>query len=100
MSGAQNDEDYVGMPSQDRRQGLDDIFDALVGRQQAESQQHVLSLDPKMILMKARIDKGHVGNSVRDEIDFLLGNVVNLAQEIGAAAAHDHQAVRQSGQLV
>src|SRR5438552_2209358 len=100
MGGAQNDEDHVGMPSQDRRQGLDDILNALVGRQQAESQQHVLSFDPKMILVKAGIDKGHVGNSMRDEGDFFFGNVVNFAQEIGAAAAHDHQAVRQSGQLV
>ena len=100
VSGPQNDVDHVGMACQDRRQGLDDIFDALVGRQQAECQEHELPFDPKMVLVKARVDKRHIGNSVRNKVDLFLGNVINIAEETGPAMAHDHQAVRQGGQLV
>ena len=100
MSRPQHDENHVGKASQDRRQGLDHVLDALVRRQQTEREQHELSFDPKMVFVKARIDKRHVGNSMRNEIDFFFGNVVNFSKEIFPPLAHHDQSVRQSRQLL
>ena len=100
VSRSQDDENHVGKSRQNRRQGFNDVLNALVRRQQAEGEQHVLSFDSKMVLVKARIDKRHIGNSMRNEIDFFIGNVVNFSKEIFPPLAHHHQSVRQSRQLV
>ena len=54
-------------------QGAQDIFDALVRREQAEGEEHVLALDAELVLVKIGIDEGQVGNAVGDDVDFFLG---------------------------
>ena len=69
MRGADDEIDHVGVLGEDRRQGRDDILDAFVGGQQAEAEQDVFAFDAEQILMKARVDEGHIGNAVRNQID-------------------------------
>jgi len=88
---AEDDVDDVGVLFQDGRQGLDDRLDALVGRQQAEGQEHSLALHAKVVLVEARVNEGHVGDAVgnlvrRDAIDAL--------QKARAALAHDDNPLR------
>ena len=45
MRGAEDDVDRVGMAREDRGQRVDDVLDALVGREQAEGQNHGLAVD-------------------------------------------------------
>src|SRR5438270_4478270 len=47
--------------------------------------------------MKTRVDKGHIGNAVRNEVDFFLRHAVNLMQELRAARAHYYQSIGQAG---
>ncbi len=87
---AEDDVDDFGMLLQNGRQGFDDRFDALVGRQQAERQQHRLALDAELVLVEAGIDERHVGDAVGNEVDLLRRNAVDVLQEARAALAHDH----------
>src|SRR5438477_6390912 len=67
---AEDDVYRVGIVREDRRQSLDDVFDALVGREQAERQNQRPSLDAEAILAPG---ERYVWDSVRDDVDLLLG---------------------------
>ena len=54
------------------------VFDALVGREQAEGEDDVFALDAELVLVEVGIDERHIGNAVGDDVDFCRGNVVDL----------------------
>ena len=54
MRGAEHDVDGVGMAREDRGQRVDDVLDALVGREQAEGEDHRLALDAELVLAARR----------------------------------------------
>ncbi len=91
--------DRVGISLQDGRQGLDDIFQPLVGREQPEGEQDIFSLQPEFLLEQVRPCKRDVRDPVRDEIDLLLRHPVDLAQERDCPLAHHHQAAGQAAQF-
>jgi hypothetical protein len=98
MRGSEHDVDRVGVPLEDRRQRVDHVLDALVGREQPEGEDHVLAADAELVLAAAR--GRHVRNAVRDPVDLPLRYAVDLAQQGGARRAHHHDALGEADQLV
>src|SRR5450755_3661575 len=54
---ARNQVDNILVPGQDLRQGLNDVFDSLVRREQAECQQNRLSFHTETILVEIWIEE-------------------------------------------
>ena len=54
MRGAQHDIDDVGKLGQDLRQRLEHVLDALVGREQAEGEQHQPAFHAELVLVVIR----------------------------------------------
>ena len=100
MSGTQNDIHDVGEHFENLRHGLEDILDAFVWREQAESEQHHLSFHAEQVLEVGRIDKPHIGNPVRDEIDLRQWRVVDILQHPPAPFRHDDHPRRKRDQLL
>ena len=50
MGRAEHDVDGLGMAREDRRQRVDHVLDALVGRQQAKRQEHRFAADTELML--------------------------------------------------
>ena len=65
----------------DAGQGLNDVFDALVRRQQAKSQQNFLSFRPEAVLVEIGIGERQIGNAVRDQIDLGDRDAETLPEE-------------------
>ena len=53
------------------------------------------ALDAKQVFVETRVDKGHIRDAVRDEINLLRPDTIDFLQEFPAAFAHDHQPVGQ-----
>jgi len=100
MSCAEDDIDQIRKFFHDFRQGAENVFDPLVGRQEAEGQENMLPFHAELVLVEIGIDERHVDDAVRDDIDLLPGHAVNLAQHFGAALAHHHEARGEHRQLV
>ena len=100
MGRAHDNVDHIGMPGQDGRQGGDDGFNALVRREQAKAEQDGLAFHPKQILVEARVHKGDIRNAVRDVIDFLGRDAIDLLEEVNAALAHHDDPVGQGGHFL
>ena len=100
MGRAEDHVDHVRMLVQDVRQGADDVFVTLVGRKQTEAEQNRLALDVELILVIAGIDEGHIWNAVRNQVDLPGRYAIDFLKKLSAALAHDHQPVRQIGDLI
>ena len=77
---------------------VDDVLDALVGREQAEGQDDRSPLDAQPLLAAAAA--GTRRDAVRDEVDLPGGHAVDVARRARAALAHDDDALREAGELV
>ena len=99
MRRAEHDIDDVRMPPENRRQRLDDIFDALVRREQAESEQHRLPFHAEDVLVEIRVNERHVDHAMRDEIDLRRVHAVDGLQHVPSALRHDDEAVRERIEL-
>jgi hypothetical protein len=99
MGDAEQDVHRLRIALQNGGHGLDDILDALVRREQSKGKQDQLALHAEAVLVKVGVHKGDVGNAVRDPVDLILGYLVSLPQEPGAALTHDDQPIRALGQL-
>ena len=95
----QHDVNDVGKFADDVRQRAQREFDALVRREQAEGEQHLFAGHAEFILEIIRVGKRHVGNAVRDEINFCRRRLINVAQKFPAAFAHHHQPGRKPDQI-
>ena len=80
---------------QDPRHRLNDVFNSLIGREQAEGEQHCFSFDTKTVLVEIGVEKGQVGNAVRNHVDLAAGHLIDFLQELGRELAHDNKAVRK-----
>ena len=90
----EHDVDHLGMGRDDGRQGLDDVLDPLVRRQQAEGEQHLVAFDAEAMLALAR--GGHLRNAVRNDVDLRRGHAVASPPARSAPVrAHHHQALRE-----
>ncbi len=96
---AQHDIDGIGKFPDDVRQRAQRILDALVRREQAEREQHLLARHAKLVLEIIWVGERHVGNAVRDEVNFGRRCLINFAQEFPAPFGHDHQPRREPDQL-
>ena len=95
MGGAQDNVNHLGELGHDLRQSVQHVLDALVGRKQAEGEQHHLAFHAELVLKVGRIDEPHVGNAMRDQIDLGRWRVVDVLQHLPAALGHDNQARRE-----
>ena len=71
MGRAENDIDGVRAGFDDRRHGIDHSLDAFARRQQAEREDDGLPAEPELGLGVMRLEKGKVGDSVRDHLNLL-----------------------------
>ena len=74
---------YVLVPGQNLRQGLNDVFDSLVRRQQAEREQHGFSFHAKTVFVEVGIQKRQVRNAVRYHVDLAARHFKDFLQELG-----------------
>ena len=91
VGGAEHDVNESRVIADDVGQGADDIFDAFVRREQAEGEHDRTPGDFKLVLVKARIGEAGVGNAVRDDGDFRVGDAVEAGQHAAGALGHDDQ---------
>ena len=95
VGGSQHHVACGGMLRYHGRQRPDHVLDALVGREQAECEEHVFACHAEAILVEIRIDELHVGNAVGDHVDPVVGDAVDLAEQRAAALRHDGQPGRE-----
>ena len=97
MRRAEHDVYGVGMLGQDGRKGVDDVLDPLVGREEPEGEDERPPFHAEAVLASG---ERHVRNPVRDDVDLLRGDAVDVAEELSSAGGHDHQAIGQRGDLI
>ena len=95
MSRAGDDIRDIAVVGQDSRQSLDDGFNSLVWRQQAEGQQYELTPNSEPVLVKIWIHKRKVRDSMWDDVNSGRWNPVDLPQELRRVLTHHNQPVRQ-----
>ena len=93
MGRARDHVDHVLVFRQNLRHGLNDVFDSLVRREQAEGEQHRFAFHAEAVLVEIGIEKGQVGNAVRNHVDLAAGHLEDFLQELGRELAHDDEAV-------
>ena len=91
MGGAEHNVNEPRVVADDVGQGSDDIFDPFVRREQAEGEHDRTPGDFELVLVKARIGEAGVGNAVRDDGDFRVGDAVEAGQHAAGALGHDDQ---------
>ena len=100
MGRAEDDIYQVWVLGQNVRQRVEHVLDALARREQAEGQQHFFAFHPKFVLMEIGIDKRHVGNPMRDNVDLLRRDIVDLLQELAAMLRHHYKPGRERHQFL
>ena len=100
MGRPEHDIDQIRILPDDLGQRPDHVLDPLARGEQAEGQQHLLALDPELILEGARIDERRVRNAVRDQIDLGGRGTIDLAQNRAPALGHHDQPFRLPDDLV
>ena len=91
-----NDLDQVRKLADHLGQRVQSVFDALIRREQAEREHHVFACDPELVLAGVRVDEGHVGDPVGDDVNLLLGHAVDIHQE-GPAAFRGSSSAPRAG---
>ncbi len=92
--------DQIRMLPGDLGQRLNHVLDPLARGEQAEGQQHLLALDPELILEGVRIDEWRLRNAVRDQIDLGGRRTIDLAKNRAPALGHHDQPLRLPDDLV
>ena len=81
------------MALQYRGQRADDVFNALVGRQQAEREQDELAFGAELVFEVVGIHEGKIRNAVRNHIDLPARNRIHFAQQLRRQFAHHNHAI-------
>jgi len=68
---------------EDCRQGLDDVFYALVRREQAKREQNFFAFGSEGILIEVGVGEGQVRNTVWNQIDLGGRDVEHFLQNFG-----------------
>ena len=95
MGRARDDVSNILVFGQNLRQSLNYIFDSLIRREQAESEQDRFSLNTKAVFVEIGIQEWQVWNSMRHHVDLATRHLEDFLQELGRQLAHDNEAVRQ-----
>src|SRR5574338_411896 len=82
------------------RQGLNNILDAFVRQKKSKGKQHDLAFHAKLILVEGRVDELHVRHPMRDNVDLLGRNAVNILQQLSPAFSHHDKTVRKRIELI
>src|ERR1017187_8319799 len=93
MGRARDDIRNIAVLRQNARQGLYDGFNSLIWREQAEGQQYRLAPNSEAVLVKIRIDKRQVGNSMRDDVNLCRRDLEDLLEKLRRVLAHLDKAV-------
>ena len=99
MSCAGNHVNNIAVMREDFWQSQDDIFYALIGRQQAKREQNIFSFRPEAVLVEVWIGEGQIGDAMRNQIDLVARNVEHFLQDLCGVPAHDDHAVRKGRNL-
>ena len=94
---AQHDVNDVGKFADDVRQRAQRVLDALVRREQAEGEQHLLARHAELVLEIIRVGERHVGNAVRDEINLGGRRLIDLEQKFPTAFSSSPPAASRAG---
>src|ERR1700674_534340 len=78
MSCARNDINDILMFRKNLRQSLNDVFDSLVRREQAEGEQNRLSFDSEPVFEKIRIEKRQIWNPMGNHVDLAVRHLEDL----------------------
>ena len=81
------------MPRQNRRQRANDVFNALVWRQQAEGEQNGLAFRAKLVFEIVGVHERQIRHAVWNHIDLSARNRIHFAQQFGSQFAHHNQAI-------
>ena len=73
-------------------QGVEDLLDALVGREESEREQNLAALDGEKGFKTVGLLERDVVDAVRDNVDFFGGGVVDFAEKTAGALGHDDEA--------
>src|ERR1700687_6460974 len=95
MGRACDDVSNILVFGQNLRQSLNYIFDSLIRREQAESEQDRFSLNTKAVFVEIGIQEGQVWNSMRHHVDLATRHLEDFLQELGRQLAHANEAVGQ-----
>jgi len=94
-----HDENRAGKIGDDARQRAQSVFNALVRRKEPEGEQHLFARHAELVLVEIWIGKRHIGDAMRDEIDFFRGRLVNVEQDAPALFGHNDKTRRETNQL-
>src|ERR1700739_1943402 len=94
MGDAGNHIHHIAVLRQDSRQRLDDVFDALVWREQSKREQNFFSLSSKGILVETWVRESQMRNAMWDQINLGNWHMEYFLQDFRRLAAHHDQAVR------
>src|SRR5208282_4253054 len=93
MGRARDDIRDITVVRQNTRQGLYDRFNPLIWREQTEGQQYGFAPNTESVLVKIRIHKRQIWDSMRDYVNLCRWNSVDLLKELRGMLAHDNEAV-------
>ena len=94
MGSACDHVDDILVLRQDVRQCLNNVFNSLIRREQAEGEEYRFSFHTKAFFVEVRIQEWQVGNAMRHHVDLAAGHFEYFLQELGRQLAHDDEAVR------
>ena len=86
----EHDVDSIRPAFQNRRHRINHHLDALVRRKQAERQNDRPVAETELGLGFVRFDECELWNSVRDDLDFFVRDLINGPQQFTAFFGHDH----------
>src|SRR5919201_2667660 len=99
MCGAKNNVNDIRVLLENFWQRFDDILNAFVRRKKSKRKQHRLTFHAELILVEGRVDELHVRHTVRDEIDLLGRNAIDLLQQRSPTFSHHDTTIRASLEL-
>jgi len=83
----EHDVNGVGAGLQNRRHRIDHDFDTLVRRQQSEGQDDRLVAESERSLGRVGLDERKFRDAVRDDLDLLVGDLIDRAHQLPAQPA-------------
>ncbi len=72
---------------------MDDVFYALIGRQQAKREQDILSFRSETIFVKVGISEGQIGDAMGNQVNLVGRDAEDFLQDLRGMLAHDDHAV-------
>ena len=100
VSGAEHYIHCVRPRREHGRHGVDHHLDPLVGGEQAKCQDHRPTRKAEPSLGSLRLDEGHIGDAMRNDLDLGLTRAVNADQQFAPLVGHHHNPGRERQDLL